>query len=131
MPANISASRSIDAISDYHAHVYYADADAKARAEHVRGAIEAAGFNIVLGAWHDEPVGPHPVGSYQIAFSSETFATLIPWMALNREGLSVLVHPNTDDPAADHSHHAIWLGGQLTLDIEMIRRFMARKKADG
>lgn len=120
--------QSVDAITGYHAHVYYSDDASKARAEKLRAGIEALSIAAVLGRWHDAPIGPHPTGSYQVAFGAELFAQLIPWMALNRDGLSVLIHPNTDDPVADHSANAIWLGEQLTVDLEILRRFMAAMK---
>ncbi|MGK2872054.1 MAG: DOPA 4,5-dioxygenase family protein [Alphaproteobacteria bacterium] len=118
----------IGIISGYHAHVYYTDADTRAHAEHLRAGVDALGLETVLGRWHDAPVGPHPAGSFQIAFDVPVFAQLVPWLALNRDGLSILVHPNTDDPVADHSSHAVWLGPQLRIDLEMLRRFMAEHK---
>jgi aromatic ring-cleaving dioxygenase len=116
-----------DCITGFHAHVYYGDAESRARAERLRTGVQASGLKTLLGAWHDEPVGPHPAGSFQIAFDTQDFGLLVPWLALNREGLSILVHPNTDDPVADHSDHAIWLGPQLPVDVEVIRRFLGPK----
>lgn len=108
------------AISGYHAHVYY-DVDSKAIAARLRRRI-AARFDTVLGSWHDKPVGPHPVGFYQVAFAPELFAELVPWLARNREGLSILVHPETGDDLADHSDYAMWLGDSLTLYLDGFRR---------
>ena len=45
----------------------------------------------------------------------------VPWLALNRAGLAILVHPLTGDDVADHSAHALWLGGPLPLDVEALR----------
>jgi DOPA 4,5-dioxygenase len=108
------------AISGYHAHIYYDDAPTRARAAALRAAI-AAGFAVVLGRWHDRPVGPHPGPMYQVAFAPEVFAALVPWLALNRAGLSILVHPETGDDPADHSDHALWLGTPLPLDLSVLR----------
>ena len=107
----------IDAITDYHAHVYY-DAGSKDAAARVREAVEAR-FEVAMGRWHDNPIGPHPMGSYQIAFPPGLFATLVPWLALNRDGLTVFVHPNTGDDLADHRDRAIWLGDSQTLDLSI------------
>ncbi len=107
-------------IEGYHAHVYY-NADSKKTAARLRRRINAR-FETVLGRWHDEPVGPHPVSFYQVAFASETFAELIPWLALNREDLSILVHPETGDDLADHSAHAMWLGDSLSLRLEVFNK---------
>lgn len=116
--------RPITEISDFHAHVYYDNEAEKGTAEQLRTAITAEGFNVALGRWHDAPVGPHPVGSYQVAFSMSDFAAFVPWLSLNHGQNSVLIHPNTDDPIADHSAHALWLGPQLTLDIPLLRRLL-------
>lgn len=118
----------VTAIKNYHAHVYFGDASERARAEAVRTGAGALNVPVVLGRWHDAPIGPHPIGSYQIAFEVAGFAQLVPWLALNRRGLSILIHPNTGDALADHSDHAIWLGPQQALDFEMLRRFMAENK---
>ena len=40
---------------------------------------------------------------------------------LARDGLSVLVHPETGDDVADHSAHALWLGAPLPLDLDSLR----------
>ena len=50
-----------------------------------------------VGRWHDELVGPHPQSMYQIAFPSGMLAEFVPWLMLNRDGLTVLLHPETGD----------------------------------
>lgn len=106
-------------ITGYHAHVYY-DGSSRAEAAELRDAL-AARFQVTLGRWRDEPVGPHPQAMYQVAFPPSEFARLVPWLMLNRGRLAVLVHPLTDDAYADHAHHALWLGEMLTLDLEALR----------
>ncbi len=54
-------------------------------------------FTVTLGRWHDVLVGPHRQSMYQVAFAREEFPRLVPWLMLNREGLSILVHPLTGD----------------------------------
>lgn len=104
-------------IGGWHAHVYYDPATTKAVAAGLREAI-AAGFPAaLLGRWHDAPVGPHAAAMFQIAFPVALFATLVPYLALHRAGLSVLVHPETGRQRADHAAHAIWLGAALPLDL--------------
>jgi len=109
------AERPLDAITSYHAHVYY-EAATREDAALVRERL-AERFAVQLGRWHDRPVGPHPQPMYQIAFAVEVFPTLVPWLMLNRLGLAVLVHPNTDNPRDDHLVHALWMGRMLTLDV--------------
>jgi DOPA 4,5-dioxygenase len=109
---------SVSAITGYHAHVYY-DAASKAAAAGLRAAIEAA-FEVRMGRWHDDPIGPHPCGSYQFAFAPALFGELVPWLALNRSGLTVFIHPETGDDVPDHSDHAIWLGEQREIDLDAL-----------
>jgi DOPA 4,5-dioxygenase len=113
-----TAIRDTGAITVYHAHVYY-DAESKPRAERLREAVEAR-FDVQLGRWHDKPVGPRPRWSYQVAFAAADFGKLVPWLALNRDGLVLFIHPLTGDELADHDQHAIWLGDKLELDLEAL-----------
>jgi aromatic ring-cleaving dioxygenase len=108
-------------ISGYHAHLYYA-AETKPVAERLRAAIGARFPRARIGNWHDEPVGPHPVSMYQVAFATEDFPAIVPWLMLNREGLDVLVHPLTGDSVADHTRFALWLGAPLPLRTEILRK---------
>jgi aromatic ring-cleaving dioxygenase len=107
-------------IEGYHAHVYY-DAATRGVAERLRQALDER-FPVRLGRWHDVPVGPHPGAMYQVAFDVAEFPRLVPWLMLNRAGLSVLVHPLTGDDYEDHARHALWLGTPLPLRLEMLRR---------
>jgi DOPA 4,5-dioxygenase len=107
------------AIVSWHAHVYFEPAATRAQAERVRSGI-ARRFKVQLGRWHEVPVGPHTRAMYQVAFGVDAFADLVTWLALHREGLSVLVHPNTLAPRADHLVHAIWLGSPLSLRPDVL-----------
>nr|ART35851.1 B303 [uncultured bacterium] len=49
------------------------------------------------------------------------FASFMPWLMLNRDGLTVLVHPGTGNGYADHTKHAAWLGGMLPLRLDVFR----------
>ena len=106
-------------IESYHAHIYYDGAAARDRAATLRRWI-AERFLVRIGNWHDSPVGPHPLPMFQVAFAKELVSTFVPWLMLNRLGLTVLVHPNTDRPRDDHLAHALWLGGMLPLDVSVM-----------
>ena len=92
---------------------------ARVRAERLRTLIGER-FVARLGSWHDKPVGPHPKPMYQVAFTVELFPSFVPWLMLNRMGLSVLVHPNTRRPHDDHLVNALWLGEKLPLKDDML-----------
>ena len=105
-------------VTGYHAHIYY-DEDNRTTAAKLREDIEAA-FDVRMGRWRDTPVGPHPRSMYQVAFASDQFATLVPWLMLHRAGLVIFVHPLTGDDRADHDGHALWLGEKLALDLDAL-----------
>lgn len=102
-------------IKGYHAHVYF---DAST-IDQARALCEQAAqlFDLKMGRVHERPVGPHPDWSCQLAFAPEVFAQLVPWLALNRRGLVVFLHPDTGDDLLDHTDHAIWMGAMRPLDL--------------
>jgi len=109
----------VTAIHDWHAHVYF-NPDDRGRALRLREWVGARFPAAVLGRWHAVPVGPHPGAMYQIAFGPELFPTLVPFLALNRMGLTVLVHPESGRPKDDHLKHALWLGAVLPLNADIL-----------
>ena len=108
------------AVTGYHAHVYYEPTATRDRAESVRAGLEANFPTVRLGRWHDVPVGPHPQAMFQVAFAVDLLSTLLPWLMLNRQGLDILVHPETGRERADHSDHAAWLGHILPVDLSKL-----------
>lgn len=107
-------------IASYHAHIYFDGPAQRALALQLREQI-AARFSVALGTVHDGLVGPHGRPMYQVSFDVPTFARLLPWLMLNRQGLAVLVHPNTGRERSDHLTHAVWLGEMLPiLNEEML-----------
>ena len=56
----------------------------------------------------------------QLAASPDQFARLLPWLALNRNGLVVFAHPETGNELEDHRDHAIWMGELLPLDLSVL-----------
>ena len=106
-------------ITSYHAHIYFDPGEGRERAARLRELIGER-FVARLGSWHDKPVGPHLKPMYQVAFAVDLFPRIVPWLMLNRMGLSILVHPNTRRPRDDHLVHALWLGEALPLKGEIL-----------
>jgi aromatic ring-cleaving dioxygenase len=102
-------------ITGYHAHVYFDGAD---REKADRLCTQAGRtFGLAVGRMHDKPVGPHPRGSCQLAFGAELFAQVIPWLLVNRGGLTVFAHAETGNALQDHTEHVVWLGPSETLNL--------------
>ena len=107
-------------ITGFHAHIYF-DTGSRDVAARVREGLGAR-FDVQLGRWHDKPIGPHPKAMYQVAFLPNQFSKVVPWLMLNREGLDILIHPETGDDLGDHTDRSLWLGNKLELNIEVLRR---------
>ena len=109
-------------IKNYHAHIYYDPATTRAAADELRSIISEKFPDMRVGRWHDELVGPHLRSMYQVVFAPECFAEFVPWLAMNRRDLSVLVHPSAEISYNDHVHYGMWLGNKLPLREEVLGR---------
>jgi aromatic ring-cleaving dioxygenase len=107
-------------VKHYHAHIYYDPQSTREQAARLREQVATAFPSATLGRWHDAPVGPHPQSMYQIAFSADLLASFLPWLMLNRAGLTILLHPETENDYADHIDHAIWFGEILPLRLDVL-----------
>ncbi len=105
-------------IKGYHAHVYF---DA-ATVEQARALRERVGeeFDYAVGRFHEKNVGPHPRWSFQIAFEPDKFGTIVPWLALNRKGLTVFVHGLSGEDIYDHTELVMWLGDSVELNLDAL-----------
>lgn len=101
-------------IVSWHAHIYFDGPEARETALQLRDQM-AARFPLALGRIHDKLIGPHARPMYQVGFANAVFASFVPWLALNRRGLSILIHPNTGAERDDHLEKAMWLGDRLPI----------------
>lgn len=109
----------IPTIRDWHAHVYF-DADSRDAAWALRETIATALAGLVeIGRFHEKPVGPHPMGSYQLAIAAAAFTPVIAWLALHHGALDVFIHPNTGDDLRDHRDRALWIGRSYALNLSL------------
>lgn len=102
-----SAPRAYTDIESYHAHIYF-DEDSYAKAALIRK-WAAERFSVELGNWNLEPRGPHVTPSFYFGFTNDLLPVIVPWLQLNSLGLTILLHPNTEDPRADHLYYALWV----------------------
>jgi aromatic ring-cleaving dioxygenase len=102
--------RDTTAIESWHAHVYF-DSTSRDAAWAFREQIEAPwGDQLQIGRFHERPVGPHPMWSYQLGITPPQFADVVGWLTLNHGALDIFLHPNTGDGLRDHRDAAVWIG---------------------
>ena len=106
-------------IEKYHAHVYFDESTV----EQAQLLCEAAGkrFPVTVGRMHRKPIGPHTCWSCQLAFSRNEHTDLLSWLALNRNGLTILIHPLTGNDLQDHTNYASWMGEPQALNLDVLR----------
>jgi len=105
-------------ISKYHAHFYFnQDTVQTAKEIYLKSEVLNDTFR---GRFNERNVGPHTLWSFMIGFDSSQLNEVIPWLTLNRAGLTVLIHPVTDNDLKDHTEHAMWLGEPIDLNTSIL-----------
>lgn len=107
----------------YHAHIYYTQATkpvAQRLHRDLTSRITSGSIPelLLVGGMYDSSVGPHPQPQFEIHFLASALPRIV--SLLNAAGLTVLVHPLTDDDLADHTTLAQWLGEPLPLDVSVL-----------
>jgi len=70
----------------------------------------------------DKPVGPHVLAMFEVnLFTPAQFGAFVPWLAIHRGALSVLIHPNTDEGEGlrNHTQRAVWMGERLPVRTDV------------
>lgn len=111
--------QNISLIKGYHAHVYFDESTV----EQAKLLCEEAGrlFQVTVGRMHHRPIGPHPEWSCQLAFDRSNHTDLLTWLALNRNGLTILIHPLTGNDLLDHTDYASWMGEPQKLNLNIFK----------
>ncbi|KAH0542498.1 hypothetical protein FGG08_003094 [Glutinoglossum americanum] len=72
--------------------------------------------------FHDRPIGPHPAGMFELnVFTPAQLGALVGFLVIYRQGLKVLLHPNTGEVYGDHMVRAGWWGGEMELNSGVFR----------
>lgn len=107
-------------IEKYHAHVYFDESTV----EQAQLLCEEAGkrFKVTVGRMHHKPIGPHLSWSCQLAFDRSNHTDLLTWLALNRDGLTILIHPLTGNDLKDHTDYASWMDKPQALNLNVFKQ---------
>ncbi|CAE6441461.1 unnamed protein product [Rhizoctonia solani] len=111
-------------IREWHFHIYFLQRNAAqhAAALALRDAVLNLRYNgafvaVPLHRVNSAPIGPHPVGSYEIWVPSESFASVYSYLCQHRGDLSILIHPLTREERKDHEYRQAWMGHSFPLDL--------------
>ncbi|KAM0749823.1 hypothetical protein T439DRAFT_326719 [Meredithblackwellia eburnea MCA 4105] len=116
-----------DTVREWHFHIYFLQQNEEqaTAALALRDAVlrlRRHGVFVAVPLWrvNTSPIGPHPVGSYEIWVPKESFADVYSYLALNRGELSILIHPLTKQERLDHSHRNSWMGPSFPLNLDVL-----------
>jgi len=114
-------------IKEWHFHIYFhqrnvEEHDAALKLRDAVLSLRRDGAFVAVPLWrvNTEPIGPHPVGSYEVWCPTESFASLFSYFCQNRGQLSILVHPLTKEARKDHEVRNGWLGPSFPLDLDTL-----------
>ncbi len=107
-----------EVLHGYHIHIYFeAGKDSEKNAKKVLADIEEKFPGKLKNIHRVGIVGPHLQPNFGSYLPPDDFGKVVGWLQRHSEGLSILVHPITDDELKDHRDNALWLGKPVPLDI--------------
>lgn len=68
-----------------------------------------------------EPIGPHPIGSFETWVPVEYFAKFYAWILQKRSPLTIFIHPLTKHELTDHTERVVFMGKSYTLNTSTLR----------
>lgn len=71
-----------------------------------------------------QPIGPHPVGSFETWVPIEYFAKLYAWFLQKRSPLAIFVHPLTRHELTDHTERVVFMGKSYVLKTDTLRELI-------
>ena len=87
----------------------------------IQNEIEHGGLrNCSLNHLNLEPVGPHPIGSFETCCNASSLHAGVSFFMQNHHKFSVLLHPLTKQQLIDHTDRALWMGLPLNLDLDVL-----------
>ncbi|KIK79644.1 hypothetical protein PAXRUDRAFT_834003 [Paxillus rubicundulus Ve08.2h10] len=114
-------------VKEWHFHIYFHQHNAEEHhaALQLRDAVlrlrrDGAFVAVPLFRVNADPIGPHPVGSYEIWVPATSFASVFSYLCQHRGELSILVHPLTREERRDHEIRRAWLGPSYPLDLSRL-----------
>ncbi|MBS1985111.1 MAG: DOPA 4,5-dioxygenase family protein [Bdellovibrionales bacterium] len=104
-------------LQGYHAHIYF-DESTRLLADHLREQAlrELAPQGAFVSRLIPRPIGPHPVGMFEVNFGVDQHSAFLAWFQQKRGRLTVMIHEVTGDDWRDHQAPQ-WLGEPLLLDL--------------
>ncbi len=102
---------------NYHAHVYFLPFT-EAQALQIK---ELAPRVLRFFKHYGTKVGPHALPMLEFHFKGEDLQSVMEWLKLNRQDLSILIHADSGDDFKDHEN-AIWIGESLPINYEFFHQ---------
>lgn len=115
-------------VRSYDFHIYYTP-DSRSIAINLKNLIfehfpqEINSDELILKVLKSDNItGPHDLPFFEIDVESPLlFAKFFSFAQLNHSGLSILVHPNSNDVYKDHTTHATFIGDRVGLKEDSLK----------
>ncbi|KAI9294566.1 hypothetical protein K502DRAFT_304808 [Neoconidiobolus thromboides FSU 785] len=108
-------------ISYFQIYVYSSTEDSSQleKAQILRDTMIRQYPDIIAYQIEEEPEGtPHPAKYFKVhVFTPKQFSQVIPWLTVNRNGLSCLINPVTVNKLKDNLDNVMWLGKKLEMRV--------------